>query len=489
MKHAFYAALALSLLAAQQADAFCGFYVAKADAKLYNKASRVVVAHDEDKTVVTMASDYQGDPKEFAVVIPVPSVITREQVHITENALVDHVDAYSAPRLVEYHDDDPCRGPVAMPMASVNRMAAGAAAMDSASRAETLGVRIEAQYTVGEYDIVILSARESGGLETWLREEGYKIPDGASAVLSSYIHQEMKFFVAKVNLEAQQKLGFQFLRPIQVAYESPKFMLPIRLGTVNADGPQELFIYMLTRSGRVETTNYRTVEIPTGMDVPLFTKDAFGDFYKAMFDTQVKKSDMRTVFLEYAWNMGWCDPCAADPIPGDKLLELGAFWVTPQQQGLTPATPPVPQPMPMMPAQRNGQPGTNIIVRPMPPYPYPRPIYNRPQNVFITRLHVRYDREHFPEDLMFEETSNTQNFQGRYVMHHPWRGEASCEAGSQYLNGLPARFGKEAENLAELTGWDLTTIRSKMEAGGQPFNTTEIGKPQKWYQQMWQKQQ
>ncbi len=132
------------------------------------------------------------------------------------------------------------------------------------SRGESLGVTIEASYTVGEYDILILSAKESGGLETWLRESGYRIPAGASSVLSSYIQQNMRFFVAKVNLKEQGKLGFSYLRPLQVAYESPKFMLPIRLGTVNADGAQELFVMTLTRKGRVETTNYRTVRLADG---------------------------------------------------------------------------------------------------------------------------------------------------------------------------------------------------------------------------------
>ena len=113
---------------------------------------------------------------------------------------------------------------------------------------------------------LILSAKQSDGLETWLTENGYRIPDGASAVLGSYIKQNMRFFVAKVNLSEQRKLGFSYLRPLQVAYESPKFMLPLRLGTVNADGPQELFIYALTTNGRVETTNYRTVKLPTGME-------------------------------------------------------------------------------------------------------------------------------------------------------------------------------------------------------------------------------
>src|SRR3954465_13931480 len=88
--------------------AFCGFYVAKADSKLFNKASQVVLVRDGDRTVMTMANDFQGDPKEFAVVIPVPTFLERGQIHVSEQAVIDHLDAYSAPRLVEYFDGDPC---------------------------------------------------------------------------------------------------------------------------------------------------------------------------------------------------------------------------------------------------------------------------------------------------------------------------------------------------------------------------------------------
>ena len=100
--------LALTVLTARTALGFCGFYVAKADTKLFNKASQVVIVRDGDRTVMTMANDFEGAPTEFAVVIPVPTVLQREQIHVGEKALVDHLDAYSAPRLVEYFDQDPC---------------------------------------------------------------------------------------------------------------------------------------------------------------------------------------------------------------------------------------------------------------------------------------------------------------------------------------------------------------------------------------------
>src|SRR5207244_12248531 len=88
--------------------AFCGFYVCKADTKLFNRASQIVLVRDQDRTVLTMANDFSGSPTEFAVVIPVPTRIERDQIHVGDKALVDHLDAYSAPRLVEYFDENPC---------------------------------------------------------------------------------------------------------------------------------------------------------------------------------------------------------------------------------------------------------------------------------------------------------------------------------------------------------------------------------------------
>src|SRR6266581_7027018 len=232
------------------AGAFCGFYVGKADAKLFNEASQVILARDGDRTVISMRNDFKGELTDFALVVPVPVVLRESQIHIGDPKIFERIDAYSAPRLAEYFDPNPCEvrkmaREMAMPAS------AGAVLNQKARRDQALGVTVEARYTVGEYDIVILSARESGGLETWLTQSGYHIPPGAARVLGVYIRQGLKFFVAKVNLKEQQKLGFGYLRPIQVAYESPRFMLPIRLGMVNADGFQELFVYTLTRQGRV----------------------------------------------------------------------------------------------------------------------------------------------------------------------------------------------------------------------------------------------
>ncbi|NGZ96125.1 MAG: DUF2330 domain-containing protein [Nitrospira sp. WS110] len=426
-----------------QASAFCGFYVGKADTKLFNKASEVVIAHNNNKTVITMANDFKGDVKEFAMVVPVPSVLEKDQIHVGDAAVLKHLADYSAPRLVEYFDPNPCR--MLYPESrAMDRMAKSAEAPTKQERTRALGVTVEAQYQVGEYDILILSAKESHGLETWLSENGYMIPHGARAVLQSYLKQDMKFFVAKVNLIEQSKLGFTHLRPLQIAFESPKFMLPIRLGTVNADGAQELFIYVLTKQGRVETTNYRTVRLPEAQEIPLYVKDKFGDFYKDMFTQQVKRESERGVFLEYAWDMNWCDPCAANPLSFDELRSLGVFW----------------QDSPAIKQRRGFMP--------------------QAQNVFLTRLHVRYDAAHFPEDLIFQETSDRNNFQTRYILRHAWTGTDDCPAATTYRQQLRERYEREAQTLAHLTGWNIGEIRQAMNLASLP-----TGEEKKWYQRLW----
>src|SRR6056297_3567752 len=247
------------LAAAVSANAFCGFYVARADAKLFNHQSQVILVRDGNRTVITMSNDFQGDVKDFAMVVPVPVVLQEDDIRVTNRLLFDRLDAYSGPRVVEYYDENPCyRHRYLDKMATSNMASAAVEDMAEAEQsAADLGVSIEAKYTIGEYDILILSAKESTGLKTWLTKNGYKIPESAEEVLDPYIKNDLKFFVVKVNLEEMQSKGFDYLSPIQISFNSDRFMLPIRLGMANAENAQDLIVYALTRKGRVEAANYR----------------------------------------------------------------------------------------------------------------------------------------------------------------------------------------------------------------------------------------
>ncbi len=417
MKYRIIALLLISgALSALQVNAFCGFYVAKADAKLFNNKSEVILVRDGNRTVITMSNDFKGTVKDFAMVVPVPVVLREDQIRIVNRNVFDALDAYSGPRLVEYYDQNPCM-PVFddvsefAPTMRVELAMAENASMDF--KAKDLGVQIEAQYTIGEYDILLLSAKESSGLKTWLTQNGYKIPATAEEVLEPYIKSNMKFFVVKVNIDKFLESTSEYLNPIQIEFEHDRFMLPIRLGMANSSGEQDMIVYAFTKQGRVECTNYRTVKIPTDRNIPLFVQPKFGEFYKALFDNAYTREAKRAVFLEYAWDVSLqnpmkCDPCVGPPPMQKEFQEAGVNWI-------------------------NGWGG---------------------EPVFFTRLHVRYTRDKFPQDLQFQVTSNQERFQGRYILTHPASGEFNCDAGQQYLYEMQNKRRKEVDELIAMTGWE-----------------------------------
>ena len=411
---------------------FCGFYVSKADGTLKNKTSQVILVRDGNKNVITMYNDFKGDSKDFAMVVPVPVVLKRENIKVVDQSVFQKLNDYSAPRLVEYWDQDPCAGYRNLDKELSGKVAGAQlneVVVTSAFGVKRKSVTVEAKYLVGEYDILILSAKESSGLKDWLNENGYKIPANAEEVLDPYIKSNLKFFVVKVNEKEKQKLNNNFLRPIQISFTSPKFMLPIRLGMANADGDQDLIVYAFTRKGRIECTNYRNVSIETGRNIPLFVQKNFGAFYGNLFTHQWNNEDKSVAFLEYAWNVTpinpmKCDPCVGNPPTEQDLLQSGVWWL-------------------------NGKDWSD----------YSDIDNDEPddgnRNVHFTRLHFRYNRKSFAQDLLFQVTPNTENFQARYIITHPANGDLSCDAGKKYLQDLKQRRKKELQELTRLTGTDI----------------------------------
>lgn len=413
------------LLLSTHAFSFCGFYVAKADTKIFNKTSEVIYVRDGKRSIITMSNDFQGDVKDFAMVIPVPTVLKKKDIKVMSNELFKKFDAYSGPRLVEYYDQTPCPVFTDLQFDFTNEVTPETIEMNMPDIMIREVVKIEAKYEIGVYDILILSATESSGLKDWLIYNEYKIPEGAEEVLDPYIKDNMKFFVVKVNLDRQGALtADNELKPLQISFESPKFMLPIRLGMANANGFQDMIVYFLSKNGRVETANYRTAKIPTDRNVPTFIREEFGEFYKKTFDNAWEEEGKDAVMLEYAWDVSSntavkCDPCVGPPPLYADFIQAGVSWF----KNLGQAQP-----------RFDGSGGD----------------YG---SAFFTRLHVRYDRENFPQDLLFVETPNQENFQGRYVLNNPARGNFECEAGQEYLEELYSRRFGELYTLYDLASW------------------------------------
>ena len=225
--------------------------------------------------------------------------------------------------------------------------------------------------------------------------------------------------------------------------------VPIRLGMSNAKGEQDLIVYLLSPDGQVELTNYRTIKVPSNVEIPKFIKGEFGNFYQAMFTKTYQQENKQAAVLEYAWDMNWCDPCAADPLNQEELKQAGVFWL-------------------------DREVNVTWLDRLLNKKPHPNN-----KSVFITRLHIRYTRDKFPEDLVFQSTNNHQSFQGRYIIRHPYTKEIgiTCKdwvqepekkeqwlniATKDYQNRLAKKQDQEIQNLANLTGWNIEDIRNKI---------------------------
>jgi len=427
-------ACVLAVVAASApAAAFCGFYVSGSNEKLANDATQVVLMREGTRTALSMQNDYRGPPEKFAMVVPVPVVLKKDNVKTLPRDVFSKIEELDAPRLVEYWEQDPC-APDTMDSIGFGGLGLTGVGSGGGGRGDGvgLGVKVEAQFAVGEYEIVILSAQDSAGLNTWLKQEKYNIPDGAEPVLRPYVAAGMKFFVAKVDpAKVKFEDGRATLSPLRFHYDSDTFSLPVRLGLLNSSGTQDLIVHVLGHK-RYEAANYPNVVIPTNFDVSDATRADFAPFYAALFDQTLAKHP-KSVVTEYAWDAASCDPCPTPPLDVPQVATLGGDVMP------TPVT---------STGARGG--GGRVGSAPMMGY------YGGASGWVLTRLHLRYSKEALGEDVVFKEAppieggregfgwarpepdagasdrygatpSPTNNFQARYVIRHRWAGALLCD--------------------------------------------------------------
>ena len=410
------AALVAVLAAPTAAEAFCGFYIDTQGNEMVNNATQVVLMRQGTRTVLSMQNNYQGPPKDFAMVIPVPVVLKETDVKTLPKSVFAKVDAMSSPRLVEYWEQDPCNfdSEDEEDAAPVRRRASVKMSKKSADDGD-YGVTVEAKFDVGEYQVVILSAKDSTGLDRYLRDQQYKIPAGAEPLLKPYVAAGSKFFVAKVNpAKVKFEHGMAQLSPLRFHYDTEEFSLPIRLGLVSSNGTQDLIVNILSPGQRYELANYKNVVIPTNFDVKDEVRTRFGEFYAALFDRTVQQNP-GAIVTEYAWDASSCDPCPGPTLDGNDFQTLGADVMTGGNDD-------------EMPRKRGRRGGGGGFV--------------------LTRLHARYGKE-VPNDLVFRTASpivggreirqpnnelehgavadSYNNFQGRYAIRHAWTGPVACQ--------------------------------------------------------------
>ena len=348
----------LAALSAGTAHAFCGTFVGTADAPT-NGASQVAIVRQGERTTLTVANDVHGDTRDFAMVVPVPTMLPEDAIRVVDPVVFAHLASYSAPRLVSYRCED-------FADADADTDTDSDSDTDADSDTDT-DVVVEAQYIVGEYDVQILAAEESESLVDWLQDNGYRVPDASAALLGEYIAGGSHFFAARVRPEAEIADG-AMLSPLQFSYGSEVFGLPIRIGTLNSPGEQDLIVYAVTdyEDGAVGVSNYPEVEVEA--ECMLQPGDNLDDRVSDDIDAAFASESRASWLTEYAWGQGGCDPCTGGELSEQDLVSIGYA-----------------------------------------------PDYHYGLYYFFTRLHLWYTPQQAAADLVLYPSRLTQNRQLRYI--------------------------------------------------------------------------
>lgn len=414
----FYAALVAP------AQAFCGTYIGGADAELWNRASAVAWVREGEHTTLTMANDVESNVADFALVVPVPQVLDAEMVHIVDPQLFAHLDLFSSPRLVEYSCDEVSRPPWYEDcIESYPDYLSSTQAGTSPSSSSSTGVTVITEFETGEYDIQIVTALDAAPLYDWLVANGYALAPEAEAMLAAYLGEGQYFMTAKVSLDRVPE-GQSWLSPLQIEYDSPVMSLPLRLGTLNSPGEQELLVYAFADS-RLGVSNLPEVAVEDECMIrELQDPKDFGPWVHEELTQAFASADGAAWMLEHSWVPYHCDPCTTGPIPDEAIRALG--W-----DGET-------------------------------------------WNVYFSRLHLKYGLQDLQNDVTFYVSGVQQNDQLRYILHKPEL-ESELPVCGVGMVPNPAQTCDDwwlaNEDPPEDCGWD----EERYEAGEDPTRTGLFG--------------
>lgn len=268
----------------------------------YNPASAVVIVRDGRRVVLTIEAAYEGPPTELSLVVPVPSAIGRESVRTVSGTVFRRLDQRTAPRVRHVFPDCFARMGAAAAMSAEG--ASDSARGRSAPTPEDLGVEIEDEWPLDEYDVTLLSAEQSTGLLTFLRERGLDLPDAAASMLRGYIESGHRFVLFHADPARAQRLGeTMMLSPLQLEYESDELRVPVRLGTLNSPGEQELLLYVISTEGRFDIANRPGVIAPTDIRMRRDARGAFAELYTSITDEIFRRTPGAAI-TEYVHPVG-----------------------------------------------------------------------------------------------------------------------------------------------------------------------------------------
>lgn len=269
----------------------------------YSPAAAVFIVRDGVKTVLTMEPAYDGPKVPISMIFPVPTAIGRDQVRTVPGSIFRNLDRLTAPRVQHVFPSCRRRRRRAARMSSA-RLAGGGGGGGGGGGTEEPPVQVVDEWALDEYDISVLSATESNGLLDFVRERGLELPAAAEPALRAYIETGHRFVFATVDPTRAHTVGDRMvLSPLQLSYESDDLVVPVRLGTINSPGEQELLLYVVARGEHYEVANRESVLAPTDLRIGRENAGSAAELYGALMDEQFRQKP-GAVVTEFAYRLG-----------------------------------------------------------------------------------------------------------------------------------------------------------------------------------------
>lgn len=455
----------LMLLSAPGASALPGVFALKGGEKAVSRSTQVVVMTNDQSTVVSVMTDYDGPMQPFAFVLPVPKDVKLDDVKTLKRASVERLEELTAPRFHEFWEMDPCEE--GKPEQIWERSLAASSGTDflgvgdmfegTKKAPKEMRTKVEADFRDegSEYTFHLVSTN----VEAWLQRKGYQLPAGAS--LAGYA--DSAFLVAETNPQKSElgRRGEALLSPIRFATSQP-LKLAHTLGLANAEGKQELVIYTVHPQRRMAVANYDSVFSPTNLQVDFQVKERMGEFYAALHDQMLEKNAQAFV-AEYAWDTQECgQPCPNAPLRVDELLTLGADVfeesVPESQRNPEPPSRSEEEEKAYKAAKPDERKAMDELAREV---ARRKALLERNEKYILARVHHRYDAKGLPRDVELKTApparggvgvpegeagtleTNVQagaernQLQTRFVHLHPNKKAIKCEAPQRYRWGKP----------------------------------------------------
>ncbi len=398
-------------LISNAAFAFVGLYATKDGSEVTSSNSKVVIAHKNKKTILTLTSDFDTSATEFALIVPVPSTIKTANVRSVDYELIHKLEIYTSPRLIEYIDYDPCNPDSMKRPPIVTTQSFTTIDMD-----KSIPLKSKIHKTITPHNVIVLTSKESIGIDLFLKKRGYKLPEKYLSTLE-YAAARMKFVVVELRRDADNTA--KWLKPVQIEYDeneeeydgygSDILSLPT-IGSLNSPENQKhnMLLFALSSQGEILSHNYQTKDMPGNIDLPVTSISEFTKFYTD-FTNKIFDAHPGIIRKEYSWPMGACKPCTSEPLSIDELSKLGTFWYHLPEKG------------------KFG------LVAPF-------------SAIYVTRLHAQYDYSNVMDNLTLKESAEKDKYQTYFNIKNPIQADQS-KCGSKYTSELKKAEEQQNKNF------------------------------------------